>query len=108
MELFAVIGFDHPPHSMDKRDAVRSEHRAYVAQNGSAITCVGPLLDDDNNQCGSFYIFEADNEQQIREWLEKEPFYRTGVYQQLVIRRFKPGYSRLPKQEWRVAFEPKP
>src|SRR5262245_18982714 len=36
MPLLAVIGLDHPPHSMAKRDAV-TEHGAYVTSNDEAI-----------------------------------------------------------------------
>ena len=64
------------------------------------------LLDDDNNQCGSFYLFEADSEQSIREWLAKEPFYQTGVYAQVVIRRFYLGFNGLAPQPWPVPAPP--
>jgi len=40
----------------------------------SPIRLVGPFLDDSGNQCGSFYIFEADSEDQVRQWLDVEPF----------------------------------
>ena len=54
MPLFAAIGLDHPPHSMDKRDVNRDGHRAYVWDNDAPIRFVGVMLDDDDNQCGSF------------------------------------------------------
>jgi len=100
MALYAVIGLDHPPHAMDKRNAVRSEHRRFVTGNDAPIVLVGPMLDDDNNQCGSFYIFEADSEQEVRDWLAEEPFTRTGVYKDLIVRRFELGMNRLHPHDW--------
>jgi uncharacterized protein YciI len=100
MGLYAVIGLDHPPHSMPKRDAVRAAHRTYVLQNDRAISLAGVLLGDEDNQCGSLYLFEADSEQSIRDWLAKEPFYQTGVYAQVIIRRVYLGLNRLTPQLW--------
>jgi uncharacterized protein YciI len=101
MPQFAVIGLDHPPHGMKKRDAVRTAHRAYVKNNAAPIAFVGPMLDADGNQTGSLYIFEATDEQEIRDWLKDEPFFQTGVYERVIIQRFFLGYSRL-QQDWPV------
>jgi uncharacterized protein YciI len=100
MPLFAVIGLDHPPHAMARRDAVRAEHRAYVRSNDAPIRLVGPLLDGDNNQCGSFYIFEAEDEQAVRAWLAAEPFVNADVYKDIVVRRFQVGLNTLAPQDW--------
>ena len=100
MPLFAVIGLDYPPHAMERRDAVRDAHRAYVLGNDEPIAFVGVCLDDDDNQCASLYVFEAESEQQVRDWLAEEPFVREGVYEQIIVRRFMPGLNRLPQQDW--------
>jgi uncharacterized protein YciI len=100
MPLFAVIGLDHSPNSMDKRDAVRTEHRAYVMDNAEDIEFVAVMLDDAGNQCGSMYIFEAESEDAVRAWLAKEPFVSTGVYERLEVRRVMTGVNRLPRQDW--------
>jgi len=102
MPLFAVIGLDHPPHAMERRDAVRGAHRAYVVEHDEPIVFVGACIDNDDNQCASFYIFDAESEQQIRDWLANEPFVKQGVYDQLIIRRFLLGVNRLPNQDWPV------
>jgi uncharacterized protein YciI len=100
MALYAVIGLDHPPHSMPKRDASRSEHRVYLREHDQTISLAGVMLDDDNHQCGSLYLFEADSEQSIRDWLQEEPFHRTGVYSQVVIRRFHVVFNDLAARSW--------
>lgn len=102
MALFAVIGLDHPPHSMERRLANRDAHREYVPSNDGQIAFVGVMLDDADNQCGSFYVFEAETEEEVREWLAKEPFVRADVYGQLIVRRFMLGLNRLPEQDWPI------
>ena len=91
---------DHPPHSGEKRDAFRLDHREYVLANEAAIRLVGPLLDDVGNQCASIYLFEADSAQEVRDWLAQEPFVRNGVYQDLIVREFFLGKNALPLQGW--------
>ena len=100
MPLYSVFCLDHPPHAMAKRDAVRTEHRAYVKANDAPIRFVGVCSDDDGNQCSSFYIFEAENEQEVRDWFAEEPFAKTGVYQHLIVREFMLGLNRLAGQGW--------
>jgi uncharacterized protein YciI len=100
MPLFAVMGLDHPPHSMDRRLAARDAHRAYVVANDDPIAFVGVCMDDEGNQCASLYVFEAENEQQVRDWLDREPFVQGGVYGQIVVRPFMLGLNRLPQQDW--------
>ena len=100
MPLFAAIGLDHPPHSMDKRLAARTEHRSYVLANEGDIALVGVLLDDEQNQCGSLFIFEAENEQQVRDWFAREPFFEAGVYRELVVRRIELAKNRIAERGW--------
>ncbi|MBU6266248.1 MAG: hypothetical protein KGN34_01825 [Sphingomonadales bacterium] len=100
MPLYTVIGLDHPPHAMDRRDAVRTEHREYVLANDGPIRQVAVMLDDAGNQCGSMYFFEAESEAAIRDWLAREPFVATGVYEQVIIRRVMLGMSRIEPSDW--------
>jgi uncharacterized protein YciI len=100
MKLFLAIAFDHDPNSFELRDKHRDEHRVYVRSNDRAIRLVGPMLDDDNGQRGSFYVFEAESADEVRAWFEKEPFYRGGVYRELIIRAFFVGKNELPMQGW--------
>ena len=100
MPLFAVIGLDHPPHAMPQRDAVRAEHRAYVKTNDGQIRLAAAMVDGDANQCGSLYLFEAEDEGQVREWLAHEPFVTGGVYKDLVVRELHLAHQLLPRKEW--------
>lgn len=99
MTYFAVTAMDHPPHAMALRDNVRQAHREYVIANAAPVKFVGPFLDQDKNQVGSFYIFESEDEQTVREWLEAEPFVKAGVYASIDIRLFQLGKNQLPARD---------
>jgi len=100
MPLYAAICLDHPPHSGEKRDAARTAHREYVVANDSVIKLVGPLLDAEGNQCASFYVFETESEQDVHDWLAREPFVRDGVYRDVIVREFFVGKNSLAPQDW--------
>ncbi|MGE3690087.1 MAG: YciI family protein [Novosphingobium sp.] len=100
MPLYAAICLDHPPHSGDKRDEFRQPHREYVQANDAPIRLVGPLLDDDGNQCASIYIFEAECAQDVTDWLAGEPFTANGVYRDVIVQEFFLGKNSLPAQDW--------
>jgi uncharacterized protein YciI len=108
MPLFAVIGLDHPSRSAELRLAHQAAHRAYVVGNDAGIALVGPLLDAERGLCGSFYLFEAETEDEVRAWLQQEPYVQGDVYESLIIRRFEVGKSRLPVQDWPMLASPSP
>lgn len=85
---------------MPLRDVHRTAHRAYVRAKDALIRLVGPFLDDEYNQSGSFYIFEADSEDTVRAWLAGEPFVAAGVYRDIIVRRFETGMNRIEEQDW--------
>jgi uncharacterized protein YciI len=91
MPLYAVIGLDHPPHSMALRDRWRAEHRSYFLGNDRPIKLAGAMYDSDENQCGTLAIFEADSIDEVWDWYRREPFYTNGVYKNIHI------------VEWRLA-----
>ena len=100
MALYAVIGYDHPPHSMALRDSNRVEHRNYYHQNDEAIRFAGALCDDEGNQKGSLIIFEAESAEHVRTWFADEPFYSGGVYKDLHIIECRQVLNRLEQSEW--------
>jgi uncharacterized protein YciI len=99
MPLFVVVGLDHPPHAMPQRDAVRTEHRAYVKANDAPIRLAAAMVHGED-QCGSLYIFEAESEGEVRRWLATEPFVATNVYRDLVVREIRLAHQLLPPKDW--------
>jgi uncharacterized protein YciI len=84
MPLYAVIGFDHLPHSMALRDQLRAEHRAYVQQQDQGTRLAGAMY-------GTLKIFEANSAEEVWAWYREEPFFRNNVYKELHV------------VEWRLA-----
>jgi uncharacterized protein YciI len=102
MPFYAVVGFDHPPHSMPLRDRTRPAHRAFVLKNDQMIRFATAMLDADGNQKGSIYVFEADDISAVRAWTADEPFCRAGVYRDLQIVEIDPALNRFPIIQWPV------
>jgi uncharacterized protein YciI len=103
MPLFVVAGLDHPPHAMERRDAVRTPHRAYVKTHDRQIRLAAAMLTEDGDQCGSLYLFEAESEAEIRDWLAQEPFVNGDVYREIIVRRLHLAHNLLDRIDWRDA-----
>ena len=103
MTHFAVIGFDHPPHSMKLRDSVRAEHRRYVLENDVRIMMTGAMTDSAGNQCGTIYVFDVAREQDVWDWLGNEPFYLAGVYDSMRVVAWTPALNRFDRIDWPAA-----
>ena len=101
MPHFALIGFDPAPHNMAARDRHRPEHSQYVTRNDEMIRFAAAMVDADGNQCGSLYIFEAENEAQVASWVAHEPFCSNAIYGELRIVRLGLSLSQLPPIAWR-------
>lgn len=100
MAHFLVFARDPAPHAMALRDALRAGHRGYVLENDSPIRLAGAMRDAQDNQCGSIYSFEAESEDEVRAWLQAEPFVDGGVYERIEIVRWTPALNRLPPADW--------
>lgn len=100
MPLFAVIGFDHPPHSMELREKLRPQHRAYSQGKGEMTRLAGALYDPEGNQCGTLKIFEADNAQQVWDWYKDEPFFTNGVYKDFHVIEWRLALNQFEPTGW--------
>jgi uncharacterized protein YciI len=101
MPHYAVIGFDPAPHNMAQRDLHRPDHSAYVLEHDEMIRLAAAMVDDQGNQCGSLYIFEAESEAQVASWVAAEPFCTNDVYSQLKIVQLGIAVNRLEPFDWR-------
>ncbi|GIL01829.1 MAG: hypothetical protein BroJett030_17280 [Alphaproteobacteria bacterium] len=100
MKHFAAIGFDHPPHAMARRDALRAEHRRYVLRNDGNLLMTGAMTDGNGNQCGTIYVFRADRAEDVWTWLKAEPFHAGGVYATMRVVEWTPALNRFDRIEW--------
>ena len=102
MPMFAVLGFDYPPHSMTLRDQVRTEHRAYVKANDQKLRLASVMLDAHGNQKGTILYFEAESVEEVRAWVAAEPFYQHGVYESVHIVEVRTAFNKIALIGWTV------
>ncbi len=84
----AVIRYGNP----DKIQEVRPTHRQYLASlcEQGKLWASGPFVDDS----GALIIYEAESEEEARRYIEGDPFFEAGVFQEIQL---KP---------WRIVFTP--
>lgn len=87
MPLYAMIGYDRPG-AVARRDEIRAEHRTYVRANQGKIRLAGAFTNEQDEQIGSFIVFDADNPEQVWDWINKEPFYCDGIYEAVHVKRW--------------------
>lgn len=108
MPLYAVIGFDHRPHSMPLRDELRARHRAYTLANDQGTRLAGAMFDADGNQCGTLNIFEAPSAEQVWELYRQEPFYQNNVYREFHVVEWRLALNRFePTGGWMQNYPPR-
>lgn len=94
--LYSIIGTDCDD-SLDKRLAARPEHiaRLQVLKEEGRLILAGPFPDIDCNDpgtngfSGSLIVAEFDSLEAANDWAQNDPYVKTGVYQQVVIKPFK-------------------
>ena len=80
------------PHSSALRHEFRAAHEAYLAQHAGLIMARGPLVTDDGEQqIGSVILLDVPDMDMARAFVEKEPFYSNGVYQESHVHRWRFG-----------------
>lgn len=106
MPLYAFIGFDQPPHSMEMRERLRPQHRAYVQGNDGGAVLAGAMYDADGNQCGTLKVFQADSAEEVWDWYRKEPFYTNGVYKECHVVEWRMALNKIePTGGWVANYE---
>lgn len=94
--LYSIIGTDCDD-SLDKRLAARPDHiaRLQILKEEGRLILAGPFPDIDSNDpgtngfSGSLIVAEFDSLEAANDWAQNDPYVKTGVYQQVVIKPFK-------------------
>jgi uncharacterized protein YciI len=84
-------GLDQPGGIVLRKD-LREAHEAYLAKHPSMVMARGPLVTDDGEaSVGSVLLLDVPDMDAARAFLEKEPFYSSGVYQEVNFHRWRFG-----------------
>jgi len=93
--LYAIVGED-VANSLEKRQAVRSEHlaRLEALQHEGRLILAGPfpLLDNEdlsNGVSGSLIVADFATLEDAENWANADPYYTTGVFANVIIKPFK-------------------
>jgi uncharacterized protein YciI len=76
--------------SVEHDRALDEEHWSYMDQFADGMIARGPTLGADRETwTGSIHIVELASAEAAREFIEREPYNRAGLYEHHIIRRFK-------------------
>ena len=83
--LFAIHALDTPV-SLDKRMALRPEHREYLGAIRERTAFSGPLMDDDGKtMVGSLMVMDFPDRRAVEAWLASEPFNKGGLFASVAV-----------------------
>jgi uncharacterized protein YciI len=84
-------GIDHPG-GMAKRIENRDTHEAYLNEHADMVMARGPLLNDKGTEAvGSIWLLDLPNLDAGRELLDGDPFYKSGIYKDIMFKRWRFG-----------------
>ena len=84
-------GVDRPGGQALRRE-YRETHEAYMAEHADTVMIHGPLVTDDGAQAiGSALLLDVPDMDAARTFMEKEPFYNRGLFQQVDFHRWRFG-----------------
>jgi uncharacterized protein YciI len=80
------------PGGMAKRIENRDAHENYLNDHDNMVMTRGPLLTDDGSESvGSIWLLDLPNLDAGRELLKGDPFYKSGIYKEEMLVRWRFG-----------------
>ena len=82
-------------HAIDRNDAgdlrlqTRPNHLKYLQD--FEILYAGPLLDENQDMCGSLIVFEADDLEDAKKIASDDPYAKAGLFSQVSVTGYKPA-----------------
>lgn len=84
-------GLDRPG-SRAVRSELQAAHEAYLAEHTGMVMARGPLVTDDGAATiGSVLLLDVPETPAARTFMEREPFYRNGIYGDITFHRWRFG-----------------
>jgi len=95
--IWVILCIDKP-NSFEKRMRIIDEHRSYLATKPIKTLISGPLTDISGKVMnGSFFMVEADTENEVKEFQSNDPIFRAGIWDQITISPFNKRVDNLSK-----------
>ena len=89
---YIIETFDKPD-SLPLRKESRNEHLQFLDDNKALlIACGAKLNDDGSDQGGGLYIVDLDTHEAAQAFIEKDPFFKVGLFANIKITRWRKAY----------------
>jgi uncharacterized protein YciI len=85
--LYAVLLTDDPEFA-HMRERHMAEHLAFLEKNADRIRAAGPLREADGAGAGGLWLVEAESPEAVKELVESDPFWPTGLRASVRILRW--------------------
>jgi len=85
--LFVLLGKDSPD-ARRLRALHLQAHLDWVLGVMDRVRVAGPIRDDSGEACASLYVLEAEDESEARAFIAQDPYYRSGVWQDVSLQPF--------------------
>lgn len=86
--LYAITLTDAPDSDSPRKEH-HAGHIAHFGANKAKIALAGPLSDDNGESVGSLVVFEAESAEDAQAFIEGDPFYDAGVWQNVMVAKLK-------------------
>jgi len=85
---YIVYCLDHDG-MVDTRLAHYDAHKSYLATSPVKTLISGPLVaDDDKTMIGSFFLYESESIEAVRNFANEDPFNKVGIWKTMDVRPF--------------------
>lgn len=92
--IYCVLFEDDDRHA-DMRQKHMQAHVDYLKRLGSAIHTAGPVRDPETSRpAGGLWVVEAESARAVRDMVEADPFWPTGLRKSVRILEWKQVFSR--------------
>ena len=84
--LISLIARDKPG-ALDVRKANREAHLGYIKETG-VVAQAGPLLDADEQMCGSLVVLDVEDMAAAEAWAANDPYAKAGLFDSVELIRW--------------------
>lgn len=96
--IYAVLFEDNEDHA-DKRAEHMQAHLSFLERNAKTVKSAGPLTDTaDQRSAGGLWLVEAVSSDKVRELVEEDPFWPTGLRKSMRILSWNQVFSEGVRQ----------
>lgn len=85
--LFVIRCTDKKNH-LSVRQENRPVHVEYLKSFGAKLFAAGPLLDEDEQMCGSVVILDLPDRNAAESFADGDPYAKAGLFEQVTIDRW--------------------